>query len=130
MDSILAEPFASSAAGYVTGIGVPVLLGLVAYVWKSVLARITSIESVMARHTEALAKHSQALSMLIETTDQISEDFRGTARLTSELDKGLAVLSDRMTRHESWTQREMVPRVYAAARAVADSPPMPHPADT
>ena len=60
-----AQPFASTGAGYLTGIGTPVVALLVAAMWKAWAGRLAKQDLSIARLVESNTESNTALAILL-----------------------------------------------------------------
>lgn len=96
---VLATQFASSPAGYITGVTGPALFLCAGYAWRRLSGRLDRQDIAMATNTQALA----VLITQHETTTDTANKAESTA---TDLDRSVAVLQDRLDRHEKWSDEQ------------------------
>lgn len=91
--------FATSTAGYLTGVGTPVLAILIGAMWKSWSGRL-------ARQDAALIEQSKALAILLADHNHMAEEVKANTTKINALDRTTAVLASKVNDHERWHERK------------------------
>lgn len=95
----LADNFASSPAGFVTGLGVPIVAVMIGFMWKRASDRIGGIESTLVETT-------RTLTVLLDHDGISRGDLVDIDKRTDKLEEVTAILKDRLDRHETWADGE------------------------
>lgn len=99
--SLAAVDFASSPAGWLTGIGTPMVAALVGFQWKASQGRMAKLE-------EATAQQSQALAILVAESSHVSQTAGEAAKKADSLTIAMAVLQSQLANHERWHENRKV----------------------
>lgn len=91
--------FATSTAGYLTGLGTPILAILIGAMWKAWSGRL-------ARQDAALIEQNKVLAILLADHNHVVEEVRTNTAKVSELDKTTAILASKVADHERWHERK------------------------
>lgn len=91
--------FASSPAGWLTGLGTPLIAALVGFHYKTSQTRLNKLEAATAQQTQALA-------VLVAESSHISQTAGEAARQAASLTVSMAVLQSQLDNHERWHERK------------------------
>lgn len=97
--SYLAESFATTPAGYITGIVVPAVVAGVAWLVVRLIGKVDRVEAAMVAQTQALA-------VLVEQVAPMKAVQADNVTKISALERATAVLESTLQRHEAWAQGE------------------------
>lgn len=100
-----ANSFATSTAGYLTGILTPVATVLVGSLWVNVSRRFRTIERTLQEQNTAMTVQSQGLAVVVSQMTPMTQRLERLEVGQSELMKSTAVLSNVVERHEQWHER-------------------------
>jgi hypothetical protein len=100
------EPFASSPAGYLTGVGTPILALLIGGMWRAWAGRLKQQDLAMAKMQEAATESNKALAILLAEHNHVSNTVVANAARLSELEMSTAVLRSQVTEHHRWVERQ------------------------
>jgi len=103
---ISAVDFASTPAGYITGIGLPVASFAVGWVLKQLLAKFGSVDAKLDEHAAAMAEQSRALAVLVTQVAPMQIDISESKSAIQTMRETTAVLKSRMDQHEAWAAKE------------------------
>lgn len=107
---ILAEPFASSTAGYLSGIVLPsafaIFAGVCGWVLKGIKARFDQINNKIDRIVDAQTVSNQTLAILNSDAPAVEARLHSTEVRLAELERSTAVLANTMQRHEQFHERK------------------------
>ena len=103
---LMAEPFSSTTAGYLTGVGTPVIALLVAGMWRAWASRLRKQDEAIARIVEASTESNKALAILIADHNHVSERVKVNSAQLNELEKSTAVLASQVHEHHRWVERQ------------------------
>jgi hypothetical protein len=94
-----AVEFAGTTAGWLTGIGTPIVAALIGAQWKATQGRL-------ARQDAALVESNKALAILLSDHNHMSAQVVANTAKIGELDRTTAVLQSKIEDHERWSERE------------------------
>lgn len=103
---LLADQFASSPAGYLTGLGTPIVALLVGAMWRASAGRLRKQDETMALVQASATEQNKALAILLADHNHVAVQVATDTAKTSELDKSLAVLTSRVDDHLRWAERQ------------------------
>jgi len=103
---LLAEPFAGTTGGYLTGLGTPIIALLVAAMWRSWAARLAKQDKALAVMQEAATESNKALAILLADHNHVAAEVMLNSSKISELEKSTAVLASRVDEHHRWVERQ------------------------
>jgi hypothetical protein len=103
---LLAEPFAGTTAGYLTGLGTPVIALLVGAMWRSWAHRLALQDKALGKMQEAATESNKALAILLSDHNHVASTVVVNSSKISELEKSTAVLSSRVDEHHRWVERQ------------------------
>lgn len=98
MATSFAADFAASPAGWLTGLGTPIIAALVGFHYKTSQTRLGKLE-------EATAQQSQALAVLVAESTHTTQLASDAARKVGSLTVAMAVLQSQLENHERWHER-------------------------
>lgn len=105
-----AEPFASSTAGYLSGIVLPIAFamfaGICGWVLKGIKARFDQINHKIDRIVDAQTVSNQTLAILNSDAPAVEARLNSTETRLGELERTTAVLSVTLQRHEQFHERK------------------------
>lgn len=100
------DQFPQSTAGWLIGVGTPVIAALIAAMWASWARRIKAQDLMIAKLQESATEQNKALAILLSDHNHVAATVAtNTARL-AELDKSLAVLASQVQDHHRWAERQ------------------------
>jgi hypothetical protein len=91
--------FAGTTAGWLTGLGTPIVAVLIGAQWKSAAGRL-------ARQDAALIEGNKALAILLADHEHVVVQVSANTSKIGELDRTTAVLKSKIEDHERWSERE------------------------
>lgn len=103
---LLADQFASSPAGYLTGLGTPIVALLVGAMWRAWAGRLKQQDRVMGVMQASATEQNKALAILLADHNHVAIQVAADTAKTSDLDKSLAVLTSRVDDHLRWVERQ------------------------
>ena len=103
---LAAEPFASTGAGYLTGIGTPVIALLVAGMWKAWAGRLHKQDEAIGRLVESNTEAAKALAILLADHNHVATTVAAHTEQLNELGKSTAVLAAQVHDHHRWAERQ------------------------
>ena len=103
---LMAEPFSSSTAGYVTCIGTPVIALLVAAMWRAWAQRLKKQDETIAEIVKAATESSKALAILLSDHNHVAVAVANHNTQLMELEKSTAVLASQVDAHHRWVERQ------------------------
>lgn len=93
-----AAEFASSPAGWLTGLGTPLIASLVAFQYKTNLNRAAKLDAAMAQQTQALA-------VLVAESTHTTQTAVEANKKADSLTIAMAVLQSQLSTHERWHEK-------------------------
>lgn len=96
---LAADSFASTPAGYITGIVVPIIAAAVAWLVARLIGKVDRVQAAMVAQTQALA-------VLVEQVGPMKSALATNVSKVSALERATAVLEATLQRHEAWAQTE------------------------
>lgn len=107
---VFADGFASTPAGYVSGLLLPAVLLVMAYFGKRAIsrqdARFAGLEQFDREMSQAMTTNTQALAIIVERIAPMQTAIAANTDRTLSLGESVAVLRSKMSDHELWAQRE------------------------
>jgi len=100
-----AAPFASSTAGYITGVVTPVATALLVVLISSMRSRFNKLEASLMEQNKTLASQSQGLAIVVSQMQPMEIRVTTLEQSNQEMGKATAVLQDALARHERWHER-------------------------
>src|SRR6266496_949068 len=96
---MVADTFASSPAGYLTGIGTPIIALLIGAMWKAWSGRL-------AKQDAAMIETNKVLAVLLSEHDLLTSEVNGDTNRIRTLEQSTAVLASQMQMHERYHERK------------------------
>jgi len=103
---LLAEAFAGTTAGYLTGVGTPVIALLVGAMWRAWARRLAVQDKALGKMQEAATEGNKALAILLADHNHVSAQVMLNTTIIGELEKSTAVLTSRVDEHHRWVERQ------------------------
>lgn len=97
------QAFATTPAGYVSGIALPVLLLGLGWLLKRTFGRF---ETLLDEHSKALAASSTALAVLVQQFAPMQQKQVEHDGSIGSLQRATAVLESRVSEHSDWAAKE------------------------
>lgn len=98
--------FASSPAGFLTGIGTPIIALLVGAMWRAWAGRLRKQDEILAVMQASATEQNKALAILLADHNHVAMQVATDTAKTSDLDKSLAVLTSKVDDHLRWVERQ------------------------
>jgi|SRR5882762_2998950 len=97
--------FATSTAGYITGIVTPVATALLVFIIGSMRSRFRKIEDTLTRQNETLAAQTQGMAVMVSQMEPMDRRVSTLEESDRKMAAATAVLQDALTKHERWHER-------------------------
>lgn len=105
-----AASFASSPAGYISGLGLPAALLVMGFFGRRAIARqdarFASLEQFDREMSAAMTTNTQALAIIVERIAPMQTAIASNSGSVVMLGESVAVLRSKMADHEKWAQTE------------------------
>lgn len=107
---MLAQPFASTTAGWIFSLVIPGLIiivsGMIGYVLRSIKAKFDKLDNKVDRLVTSQTLNNQTLAILTHDSPKIEEEIEKHDKQLGALDRSVAVLENTVKEHLSWHNRQ------------------------